>query len=481
MSLACLFKTCGNSYYLLLLEEITVIKSLTQLAFKSLILCWSLYCLANSACVSSNTKDVESSDASDGVCEDLLCDDDVVCEGEYSDEESDYMFDNDSDDDDYDDDDSDYLKLQAQFDSIDLPAGVEADVSWLNNPAPSSTVATSVSAPQDCSSAQPAGVGTSANFTSQPVGTNIEPSTSSSSAGQSCSGKCGDQDGDGNEVIRKYRHFKNFDLVDAPSDHYYYNKDILGQRPKAWLKKIQDDWEILKNGLPDSIYVRVYETRMDLLRAVIVGAQGTPYHDALFVFDAYYPHTYPDKPPMVYYYSGGLRLNPNLYADGKVCLSLLGTWPGEIHENWQPKKSTMLQVLVSIQALVLNAKPFFNEPGSDGSENTYVGVVGERRSKGYNEQVFVLSLKTMMYTLRRPPMNFEDLVIGHFQTHAHDILSACKAYMEGAAVGSVVKGEIQGSGGSEKFKGEVSKMVNGLISNFTKNGAKDCDKFRLTS
>lgn len=48
----------------------------------------------------------------------------------------------------------------------------------------------------------------------------------------------------------------------------------------------------------DSIYVRVYEKRMDLLRAVIVGPQGTPYHDGLFVFDAFFPDAYPDKPPV---------------------------------------------------------------------------------------------------------------------------------------------------------------------------------------
>lgn len=103
---------------------------------------------------------------------------------------------------------------------------------------------------------------------------------------------------------------------------------------------------------------------------------------------------------MVYYYSGGLRLNPNLYSCGKVCLSLLGTWHGEETEMWVPGQSTMLQVLVSIQALILNAKPFFNEPGF---EISYVGAEGEKRSRKYNEDAFALSLKTMIYTLRRPP------------------------------------------------------------------------------
>ena len=45
-----------------------------------------------------------------------------------------------------------------------------------------------------------------------------------------------------------------------------------------------------------------------------------------------------------------MRFNPNLYNCGKVCLSLLGTWAGP---GWNPKTSTLLQVLVSIQSLIM--------------------------------------------------------------------------------------------------------------------------------
>ncbi len=38
---------------------------------------------------------------------------------------------------------------------------------------------------------------------------------------------------------------------------------------------------------------------------------------------------------------GKVRFNPNLYDDGKVCLSLLGTWHGP---SWDPAMSTILQV-----------------------------------------------------------------------------------------------------------------------------------------
>lgn len=48
-------------------------------------------------------------------------------------------------------------------------------------------------------------------------------------------------------------------------------------------------------------------------------------------------------------------------SDGKVCLSLLGTWDGDRGESWNMCTSTLLQVLVSIQSLILVPEPFFNE------------------------------------------------------------------------------------------------------------------------
>ena len=81
---------------------------------------------------------------------------------------------------------------------------------------------------------------------------------------------------------------------------------------------------------------------MDLLRVVMVGASGTPYHDGLLFFDLQLPPSYPDAPPQVYYHSFGLRLNPNLYESGTVCLSLLNTFGGEGTEVWSSTESSLL-------------------------------------------------------------------------------------------------------------------------------------------
>ncbi|XP_048321483.2 probable ubiquitin-conjugating enzyme E2 26 isoform X1 [Ziziphus jujuba] len=290
---------------------------------------------------------------------------------------------------------------------------------------------------------------------------------------------------DKDEILQRFRLFKQFDTVEDHSDHHYAGKGSSTKHPsKNWAKRIQEEWRILEKDLPDTIFVRVYESRMDLLRAVIVGAEGTPYHDGLFFFDVFFPSGYPNVPPQVHYHSGGLRINPNLYNCGKVCLSLLNTWSGNKNEKWLPGVSTMLQVLVSIQGLILNPKPFFNEPGyarMSGSPN------GEIQSQQYNENTFILSLKTMVYIIRRPPKHFEELVMGHFYNRSRDILVACRAYMDGAQVGCLVKGGVQDVDEGDKscsktFQNSLPSVVQMLIKEFSQIGApKDCEGDKVST
>ncbi|CAM6065618.1 unnamed protein product [Sphagnum tenellum] len=227
---------------------------------------------------------------------------------------------------------------------------------------------------------------------------------------------------------------KHFDSVMDPLDHHFIAETAQASSDRRWVKKIQSEWTILQRNLPDTIYVRVYEDRMDLLRAVILGAPSTPYHDGLFVFDFYFPPGYPHTPPLAHYHSGGLRLNPNLYENGKVCLSLLNTWTGQGTEVWNPSTSSILQVLVSIQGLVLNAKPYFNEAGYDRQVGT---AEGEKNAVLYNENAFLLSCKSMLYLLRRPLMHLEVLIQQHFVQHGAGLLKSCEAYLQGALVGSL--------------------------------------------
>lgn len=152
-------------------------------------------------------------------------------------------------------------------------------------------------------------------------------------------------------------------LANAPSSHKFHLAIFHNSNSQQYYKAIQREHRMLKNGLPAGVWVRAFEDRMDLMSVMIEGPKNTPYEDGMFFFDIQLGKDFPKSPPLCHYISYcSDRLNPNLYEDGKVCVSLLGTWSGRDTEVWGPN-STLLQVIVSIQGLILVAEPYFNEAG----------------------------------------------------------------------------------------------------------------------
>lgn len=153
-------------------------------------------------------------------------------------------------------------------------------------------------------------------------------------------------------------------LEDSPPiDHHFIDKSSNIAAPA--LRRITREHRIMDSSLPEGVFVRTWESRLDLLRVLIVGPRDTPYELAPFVFDFHFTNEFPEKPPTAYFHSwtdNRGRINPNLYEDGKICLSLLGTWPGDDgNETWSAKGSTVLQVIVSLLGLVLVREPYFSK------------------------------------------------------------------------------------------------------------------------
>ena len=197
-------------------------------------------------------------------------------------------------------------------------------------------------------------------------------------------------------------------LEEAPRDHAFI-MDHYTPPKAAYFKRLQKEFKVLQTSLPDSILVRTYEDRSDLLRVLIVGSEGTPYEDAPFVIDFLLKSTYPQEPPVAHFHSwtnGSGRVSPNLYEEGKVCLSVLGTWSGQAEsESWSPTKSSLLQVFVSIQGLVLVREPWFTEPAYEKLKGTEEGEVNSRL---YSEKAFILARGFVRRALKSPPSGLED-------------------------------------------------------------------------
>ena len=132
-------------------------------------------------------------------------------------------------------------------------------------------------------------------------------------------------------------------------------------RDKRIRKDIRD---LIKSRLIDGengIFVRPDETDITKMKAMIIGPEGTPYQGGFYFFNINFPTNYPMKNPDVKFCTLNpyVRFNPNLYTEGKVCLSLLGTWAGP---GWTACNNVG-SILLSIQSMVLNEEPLKNEPG----------------------------------------------------------------------------------------------------------------------
>ena len=148
----------------------------------------------------------------------------------------------------------------------------------------------------------------------------------------------------------------------APQDHHFIKEST--SLTAEMMRRIAKEHKILSSSLPDGVFVRSWENRLDLLRILIVGPSDTPYEFAPFVFDFHLNTTFPSAPPSTYFYSWAHdsgHINPNLYKDGTVCLSLLGTWYSTNDSETWSKKSTVLQIIVSIMGLVLVKEPYYSE------------------------------------------------------------------------------------------------------------------------
>lgn len=74
-----------------------------------------------------------------------------------------------------------------------------------------------------------------------------------------------------------------------------------------------------------------------------------------------------------------------------------------------PSYSTLLQVLISIQALIFVEKPYYNEPGYERSDR-------EQESVNYNKRIRTGTTKwAIIDMIKNPPPCFADVVRTHFR------------------------------------------------------------------
>ena len=200
------------------------------------------------------------------------------------------------------------------------------------------------------------------------------------------------------------------------------------------------------------IYYIPSEEYKDKGIALLVGKSGTPYCGGYYFFSIEFPTDYPFSPIKVLSLTqdGLTRFNPNMYVQGKVCLSILNTW----HDGpqWSGVQS-LESVLLAIMSDVLTENPLENEPA-------YKNCGKSADALTYNRLVWYANVNTAIYgMLTNPPLHaipFQMILWAEWETNKETVLQQVKACLQ--MDGTKEMSRAFGFGHQYNFKGLLEKL-----------------------
>lgn len=189
------------------------------------------------------------------------------------------------------------------------------------------------------------------------------------------------------------------------------------------LKRIvMDISEYMKEPI-ENTYIHFDESNLFEVYLLIIGPDKTPYEGGFYFFKINFPTDFPYKYPEVKFLTTAknIRFNPNLYENGKVCLSILGTWSGP---EWSCVM-TLSSIILSLQSL-FTEHPLRNEPGFD-TENEK-----SERNLNYNAILTFYNWSFAILEMLTNPVvtEMKDTITQHFLDHKSKYLEKLNLLQE---------------------------------------------------
>jgi ubiquitin-protein ligase len=184
--------------------------------------------------------------------------------------------------------------------------------------------------------------------------------------------------------------------------------------PKFAQRRILSDIrEFKESGIKD---VEIYhdESSIDTVYVAIVGTSDTVYEDGMYFYKFVFPSSYPFEPPtgtFLNWQNASVRIHPNMYVNGKLCLSILGTWSGP---SWT-SAMTLTTIIITIQSIMTD-NPLVNEPSFDLTNKTPTRI--QRPAQLYTDFANVVrycNYRDYIYkTIHSEDNEYHPLYVQHF-------------------------------------------------------------------
>jgi ubiquitin-conjugating enzyme E2 R len=157
----------------------------------------------------------------------------------------------------------------------------------------------------------------------------------------------------------------------------------------ASAKLLQNQFKKIQSEPVEGIAVELSDDNLHEWRVFIEGPKETFYEGGIFQLAMKFPPDYPMSPPTVTFVSD--FWHPNVYTDGKVCISILhppgvDEMSGELpEERWLPTQ-TVTTILLSIISLL-------SAPNTSSPANVDASVEWRKNTAAYKERIQAIVAK----------------------------------------------------------------------------------------
>ena len=213
-----------------------------------------------------------------------------------------------------------------------------------------------------------------------------------------------------------------FEILDSPppTDHAFYQSKT--NVTSDLLRRIEQEHFLLREVLPENIFVRTWADRLDMLRILIVGTADTPYEHAPFVVDFHLRQEFPAVSPGVYFHSwtdNNEHIHPYLPPAGNVPFYMTKN-ALKYDGKWSANSSSLRQMIVTLQEFVSVKEPYYDIAAV---ENFAGSDVTRFASMQYTEVAYIRAKNFIKTALIRPPGGIEDLITWlYLSSHGRNLL-----------------------------------------------------------
>lgn len=117
---------------------------------------------------------------------------------------------------------------------------------------------------------------------------------------------------------------------------------------------------------------------------MICGPENTLYEGGLFKCDLDFPRDFPNSPPIMTFRSK--MWHPNVYEDGKVCISILHP-PGEDEHNQQESADERWRPILGVESIVISVISMLSDPNDESPANLDAAVMWRNDRAAFKKKV----------------------------------------------------------------------------------------------